>query len=333
MQRALVTGATGFVGSNLVAELRARGWTVRCLVREPNRASALVALGADVQRGSLQDADSLAAAVPEVDVVFHVAGRVSALKRQEFFVDNVEGTRAVMNACAERPTPPTVVMVSSLAAGGPSLLGTPRREADTSAPVSAYGSSKLGAEQAATKFAERVPLSIVRPPVVFGPGDRNSLTLFKSVALMRMHLVPGLRKMPMSVVHVADLCDALIQIAERGVRVQEDTLSAGIYYITSGRTITYGELGRLAAAGMGSKVLVVPAPRIIFWLTGGAAEILARIRRRSGILNWDKMREAMATGWECSDEKLRRELGYAPTTPLEQRFSDTAAWYREQGWL
>ena len=83
--------------------------------------------------------------------------------------------------------------------------------------------------------------------------------------------------MPMSVVHVADLCDALIQIADRGVRVQIDAPSAGIYYITSGRTITYGELGQLAAAGMGSRVLVLPTPRIIFWLTGGIAEVFAAV--------------------------------------------------------
>lgn len=333
MQRALVTGGTGFVGSNLVAELRARGWAVNCLIRSPSRGTELNALGAELCEGSLQDSASLARAVVGVDAVFHVAGRVAAFRRQDFFRDNVDGTWAVLQACAERQTPPTVVMVSSLAAGGPSLPGTPRRESDPNLPVSAYGASKLAGEQAASEFASRVPLSIVRPPVVFGPGDRNSLQLFKSLLLTRVHPVPGLRPMPMSVVHVADLCAALIQIAERGARVQSDNPEAGIYYIASGPTLTYGEMGRLAAAGMGRKVLVLPSPKLIFWITGGIAEVIGRIRRRPGILNWDKIREATASGWECSDEKLRRELGYAPAMSLEQRFADTAAWYREQGWL
>ncbi len=333
MQRVLVTGGTGFVGSNLVADLRARGYTVRCLVRDPARGGDLAALGAELSIGSLQDSRSLPQAVADVDIVYHVAGRVAALKRAEFFVDNVEGTRAVMQACAQRDQPPTVVMVSSLAAGGPSLPGTPRREADVNTPISAYGMSKLAAEQAATEFANRVPLSIVRPPVVFGPADRNSLQLFKSVWLTHLHLVPGYRRMPMSLVYVADLSEGLMQIAARGARVRLEDPTAGIYYITSGPTSTYSDMGRLAAASLGRRVFVVPTPKVIFWFTGGVGEVVARLRGKPGLINWDKVREAVASGWECSDEKLRRDVGYQPPHSLEQRFADTANWYREHGWL
>lgn len=333
MQRALVTGGTGFVGSNLVAELRARGISVRCLIRNPGRGGDLAALGAELCAGSLQDPQSIVRAVTDVDVVYHVAGRVAALKRAEFFVDNVEGTRAVMQACSECDQPPTVVMVSSLAAGGPTIPGQPRRETDANTPVSAYGMSKLAAEQAATEFADRVRLSIVRPPVVFGPADRNSLQLFKSVLVTHLHLVPGLRRMPMSLVHVNDLCTGMIELAERGSRVTTNDPSAGIYYITSGPTSTYSDMGRLAATSLGRRVLVVPTPKVIFWLTGGMGEVFGRLRKHPVLLNWDKMREAVASGWECSDEKLRREVGYHPPLSLEQRFADTANWYREHGWL
>jgi nucleoside-diphosphate-sugar epimerase len=333
MPRALVTGATGFVGSNLVADLIARGWTVCCLVRNPDRAAALEKLGAELATGSLQDFDSIVRAVAGADVVFHVAGRTAALKRQDFFLDNVDGTRAVMKASVEQSPSPTVVFVSSLAAGGPSRTGSPRREPELSTPVSAYGASKLAAEQAATEFAGRVPLSIVRPPVVFGPGDRNSLQLFKTVLAMRIHLVPGYRTMPMSIVHVADLSAGLIAIAERGARVTAEQPHNGIYYITSGPTITYAEMGRLAARGVGRRVFVLPTPKLAFRLAGGIGEIAGRIRRQPGLINWDKIREATASGWECSDEKLRAELGYNPPLSLEQRFIDTAAWYREHGWL
>jgi dihydroflavonol-4-reductase len=333
MPRALVTGATGFVGSNLVSELLARGWLVRCLVRSPERAAALAALGAELATGSLQDFDSVARSVADTDVVFHVAGRVAALKRQDFFLDNVDGTRAVLKAAAEQPAPPTVVYVSSLAAGGPSITGTPRRESEPGTPVSAYGASKLAAEQAATEFTDRVPLSIVRPPVVFGPGDKNSLQLFKTVFAMQVHLVPGYRDMPMSIVHVADLCEGLIAIAERGSRVTIQLPHQGLYYITSAPTITYAEMGRFAARAMDRRVFVLPTPKIIFRIVGAVGEIAGRLRRQPGLINWDKMREATASGWECSDDILRSELGYAPPLSLEQRFADTAAWYREHGWL
>lgn len=333
MHRALVTGGSGFVGSNLVAELRARDWQVRCLVRDPQRAASLAKLGAELCPGSLQDFQSITAAMANADTVFHVAGRVAAIHRQEFFLDNVEGTRTVMQAAAERAQSPTVVMVSSLAAGGPTRRGSPRRETEQGTPTSAYGQSKLAAEQAATEFAGRVPLSIVRPPVVLGPGDRNGLQLFKSVQLLRLHPVPGYRRMPMSIVHIADLCEGIIQIAERGKRVTRDNPAIGTYYITSGPTITYGEMGLLAAKALGQRVLVVPTPKAIFWLTGGIGELLGRLRRKPGLINWDKVREAVASGWECSDEKLRTELGYQPALPLEKRFIDTVAWYRKHGWL
>jgi nucleoside-diphosphate-sugar epimerase len=191
----------------------------------------------------------------------------------------------------------------------------------------------LAAEQAATGFADRVPLSIVRPPVVLGPGDRNGLQLFKSVQMLRLHPVPGYRRMPMSIVHIADLCEGIIQIAERGNRVTRDNPAVGIYYITSGPAITYGQMGSLAAKALGRRVLVIPTPKLIFWITGGIGELMGRLRRKPGLINWDKVREAVASGWECSDEKLRTELGYQPALPLEQRFVDTVAWYREQGWL
>jgi dihydroflavonol-4-reductase len=333
MPRALVSGATGFVGSNLVAELLARGWSVRCLVRNLDRAAALAQLGAELATGSLQDFDSIFRATTDVDVVFHVAGRTAAIRRQDFFLDNVDGTRAVMKAAGEQPTPPTVVFVSSLAAGGPSVIGAPRRESEPSNPVSAYGTSKLAAEQATTEFATRVPLSILRPPVVFGPADRNSLQLFKTVIAMRIHLIPGFRTMPMSIVHVADLCAGMIEIAEHGSRVTTANPSQGIYYITSGPTITYSEMGRLAARALGRGVFVVPTPKTIFRIVGGAGEIIGRIRRQPVLLNWDKMREATASGWECSDEKLRSELNYNPPLSIEQRFIDTATWYRDHKWL
>ena len=126
--------------------------------------------------------------------MFHVAGRVRALHQQQFTQDNVQGTRNIVSAAAAQEKPPVVVMVSSLAAGGPNQPGVPRRESDDDQPVSAYGKSKLAAERAAAELADRVPLSIVRPPIIFGPADPASLAIFRGVKLMRLHAVPGLRE-------------------------------------------------------------------------------------------------------------------------------------------
>ena len=170
MPSAFITGATGFVGSNLVDALLQHGWEVHCLVRDARRAGSLEQLGATLHLGNLGDSQCLETALAGVDTVFHVAGRVRALRQGEFLADNVEGTRNIVAAAAALPQPPVVIMVSSLAAGGPSKPGAPRRETDDDRPISAYGQSKLAAERAAAQLAAEVPLSIIRPPNYFWSG-------------------------------------------------------------------------------------------------------------------------------------------------------------------
>ncbi|MGI9455917.1 MAG: NAD-dependent epimerase/dehydratase family protein [Aeoliella sp.] len=342
MPAALVTGATGFVGSNLVTQLLKSQWQVGGFVRNVERAKSLQSLGATLHLGTLSDAASLEQAMADVDTVFHVAGRVRALRDQEFMTDNVEGTRNVAQAAAAQSKPPVVVLVSSVAAGGPNKPNQPRRESDVDQPVSAYGKSKLAAERAAAQLADEVPISIIRPPIIFGPADKASLAIFRGIKLSRLHPVPGYRRFPVSLVYVADLCDAMIRIAERGKRIAPINSSssngavddsAGIYYVAAERTIAYGELGKLAAQSLGCKGIAVPIPRALFWLAGGAMELVGQIRRQPSLLNLDKIREAVASAWECSDERIRHELDYQPAAPLEQRFAETAQWYRQQGWL
>lgn len=338
MPRALVTGATGFVGSNLVALLRSRDWEVHCLVRDKARAEFLQQLGAKLFLGTLADQESIESAMVGVDYVFHVAGRVRALAEEEFERDNVEGTRHVMQAATLQAQSPVVVYVSSLAAGGPSRRDIPRVEADEDQPISAYGQSKHNAERTAATFADEVPLSIVRPPIIFGEADQASLSIFKSVKWTRIHPVPGFRRFHVSLVHVADLCDAMVRIAESGERVvplnkQPREKSQGVYYVCAERDITYGQLGKLAAQSLGCGSLTLPLPLPLFWVAGVVAEVIGQARRDPAVLNLDKIREVAASGWVCSDRKLQEQLGYKPAANLVERFAQTAAWYLKQGWL
>lgn len=346
MPTALVTGATGFVGSNLVAELRHRDWDVRCLVRDALRAKSLEELGATLHIGKLGEEACIQQSMSGVDFVFHVAGRVRALSDAEFEQDNVQGTRNIVSAAAAQTEPPVVVMVSSLAAGGPSKPSKPRSETDEDQPISAYGKSKLAAERAAAELADEVPISIIRPPIIFGPADKASLEIFRGVKLTRLHPVPGFREFPVSLVHVADLCDAMIRIAERGSRVSvpksnttdnnatnQKRTNSGVYYIAAERSIPYAHLGKLAAEAVGCTGIAVPIPKAAFWLIGGVAEVYGQLRREPAVLNLDKIREAVAPAWECCDEKLREELDYRPAATLEERFAATANWYRDNGWL
>ena len=335
MPRALITGATGFVGSNLVAHLRRLGWEINCLVRNAARAEPLKQLGGNLYLGHLADEESIERAIVDTDFVFHVAGRVRALSSEQFETDNVIGTRHVMEAAAAQDKPPVVVYVSSLAAGGPSRE-TPRQESDKDEPISDYGRSKQSAERTAATFAGEVPLSVIRPPIIFGEADRSSLAIFRGVKMLRLHPVPGFRKFPVSLVHVADLCQAMVRIAEQGERVAVDGSAEpgkGIYHVAAERTIAYGDLGKLAGQALGLGAIALPLPRAFFWIVGGAMELVGQLRRRPSVINLDKVREAVASGWVCSDDKIRQTLDYSPGAPLEERFSATAAWYREHGWL
>src|SRR5687768_3198073 len=166
--RALVTGATGFVGSHLAAALQQRGDEVTAVARSPQRAAALGAAGVRVIAGDLHDTKALQRAAEQQDVIFHVAGLVAARDEAEFMWANREGTRNVV-AAAEATGEARFVLVSSLAAAGPSRRGVPLSGDETPRPVTAYGRSKLAAETVVRDSA--LPWSIVRPPIVYGPRD------------------------------------------------------------------------------------------------------------------------------------------------------------------
>ncbi len=337
MNRAFVTGATGFIGHHLVRRLQAEGAEVRCLVRSHRRAEALAQLGARLVSGDVTDPESLRSAVANVDVVFHLAGLTKATSAGQLREVNEEGTRNVAAACAAASVPPVLVYVSSLAAAGPCIAGRPRTEQDEPAPVSRYGQSKHAGELAAAAYARHMPITVVRPPIVLGQGDRAGLELFRTIARWNLHLVPGRTDASYSVIHAADLAAALIAATASGRRLDPETpenAHAGIYFAAADELVTYSELGRMAGRSLGrTQVRIWRSPGAGVWTIAAINELVAQVRRKPHILGWDKAREATAGGWACSDEALRRDTGFVPERPLQDRLDETVRWYREQGWL
>ena len=175
----LVTGATGFIGSHLAERLLADGHRVRCLVRRTANRRWLGDPRLELADGSITEPSSLPAAVAGIDIIFHVAGLTAARSREEFFRGNHDGTKNMLEAAARAGKPLRFVHVSSQAAAGPSPTATPIDESFPCRPITAYGESKRAAEEEVLKYADQFPITIVRPPAVYGPRDNGVYTFFR----------------------------------------------------------------------------------------------------------------------------------------------------------
>jgi nucleoside-diphosphate-sugar epimerase len=339
MTTAFVTGASGFIGGHLVAELVRRGMRARCLVRPTSRVDDLPTAGVEFVRGSVESTDVLSEGLRGAAVVFHLAGLVSAFAARDFQRVNVLGTQHVLRACAAQPNPPVLVLVSSIAAAGTARRGRLRLETDLPVPISHYGRSKRAAERVAERYAQRVPTTVVRPGIVFGPRDRSVLPVFKSIARLRVHAIPGYQKVPLSLIHVSDLVDLLIAAASRGQRLaftdrMPRELVGGYYTGCDAEHPSYLDLGMRIARVLGRPhVYWMRYPEWSLWLAALASEAAARVRGEPDIFNLDKIREATAGCWAFSNELARRDLNWQPQRSLDERLGETADWYRQHDWL
>lgn len=322
----LVTGATGFIGRRLALRLAAEGEHVLCLARDPARAPWMrAAAELEPVRGDVRDRDLLGALAARAGTVYHLAGLTSALRRREFESVNAEATGRLAAAAAAAPVPPKLVYASSLAAAGPRDAAHPAREEDPPRPTSPYGRSKLRGEELLRSEGAGLRWTILRPPWVYGPGDRATLALFRMAARGWFPNVRG-GGLPLSLVHVDDLVEALV-LAGRSPAADGRT-----YYVSDGTVHTLGELGAalLAAAGGGR---AVPVPGLLLRLAGLAGEAAAELTRRAPLVGWHKACEGLEKGWVCDDARIRAELGYRARTALAEGVAATFAWYRTERWL
>ncbi len=294
MASVLVTGANGFIGTHLVETLLARNEPVAALVRNPASAARFERSGAQIVQGDVTDLESVRRAVAGRSAVFHLAGVTKTLRAKTFFEVNCRGVAHLARACAEQSAPPILIVVSSLAAAGPAVDGRPREEADKAQPVSWYGRSKRAGEKAAERYAAELPITIVRPSIVFGEGDRMSLEMFKTVARSGVHPVPGLAPRYYSMIHADDLVEILLLAAERGKRLPPRGTSAGdrarVTTSPPATSILLAQLGQMVGKAAGARTLTLPFALPIVRLVGLVGELAGQAQGRQVTMNLDKAR-------------------------------------------
>ncbi len=305
-----VTGATGFIGGTLVRALRACGWTVRALVRRDH--SALAAAGVETVRGSLADAGSLRALAENADAVVHVAGATKAPSGRAFLAVNAAGT-ARMAAAADSAGCRRFLLVSSLAAREPQL--------------SAYAASKRAGEQALARLALRLDTAIVRPPAVYGPGDRMTLPFFRQLARPRP-LIPGRADARFSLLYVDDLAALIVRLLERpswrGALVEPDDGEPGGY--------DWPRVAAIAAAYFGRQSRPRFLPKALLRLPAMASQAAARLFGFAPVLTPGKLAELYHPDWVCRSSDAAA-AGWRPAVRLGEGLARTWNWYAEAGWV
>lgn len=328
LPRVLVTGAGGYTGLALARALAARGHPVRGLVRNPAHAGSLAAGGVEALTGDIRDVPLVRRAVEGVDLVYHLAAvfRRAGVPASEYRAVHVDATRQLVEAAADSGVR-RIVHCSTVGVHGDVRGDGPATEDAPFHPMDIYQQTKLEGEWMARETARRtgVPLTVVRPGPIYGPGDRRLFKLIGGVARRRFKIL-GDGRPRFQMVYVDDLIE--------GFRLAgEHPDAAGRIYIITGREApTLRELVDEIA-----EIAEVPAPRLRlpvwpFWLLGAACEAVCVPLRIEPPIFRRRVKFFTSNRW-FDTSRARQELGYVPKVPLREGLARTIESYRRLGWV
>lgn len=325
-----LTGATGFLGSHIADLLLARGDRVRASIRATSSLRWLAGKKVETVQLDLTEPDDADRLLAGADGVIHCAGVVTARDEAGYRRGNVETTRVLLDAAQRRWSappagdPPAFVYVSSLAAHGPASRARPARETDAAAPITAYGRSKREAERLVSAAPGLFRKTILRPPGLYGPRDRDFLPLLK---LARRGWLPRVGR-SLDGLSLVDGRDA----AAAALALLDTPAAEGVFFVDDGAAgYDFPTLAAALGEAAGRRVRVLPVPlwplRLATRLTGLFGP------RRSPVLNPDRIRDLRAPGWVCDGSRLAAATGFRAARRAGRGFAETIAFCREEGWL
>lgn len=308
-KRVAVTGATGFIGRHVVRALKKRGWDVRVLARRHPADLLSPYYRFEVTLGDLSDDAALLRLTEGVDAIIHLAGVVKALRREDFFSANENGTVGLLKTARKAAPHAMLIHVSSIAAREPAL--------------SPYGDSKRRGEDAVARLAGDRVWTILRPPAVYGPGDHEILPLFKAakLGLVPYPAAPGAA---LSMIHAADLADAIVACLGRSGPTQVT------YELDDGVPGGYRWPDILGALGeaVGRKPLGLRVPRAALATIAAANGLLCRVDGKARMLTTDKVGQIYWPDWVAAGPRLQDVSGWHPSWDIWRGFRDTVTWYQ-----
>ncbi len=327
--KALVTGATGFIGSQTVDFLLEKGYDVRCTIRKTSNLRWLENKPLDLIEASLSNTEQLIKAVDGVDYIFHIAGRTAASNENQFIEANCNGTENLLKAVDKvQPTLKRFIFCSSLTVSGPAKsLDKPITEDMELNPVTAYGRSKKAAESIVCNYMSKIPITIVRPHAVYGPRDEDIFGIFKAVK-MGLGTMIGFDKKYVSLVHSYDLCRGIIDAAE-----SEKTIGEA-YNLSSKRPYTWDEVLPAMSKALKAKFYFgIKIPHSVVLSAAYCTELVGKLMKNPPVFNYDKGKDFIQKFWISSIAKANRDFGYEQRISLEEGMEITANWYKKMKWL
>ncbi len=307
-----LTGGSGFVGNCVARRLIEAGTKVRLLVREPAKLE-LPTGRVEIVQGDLADHDALARLVSNAKSVIHIAGAIAAPNRQDFERVNVAGT-ANIAASAVSAGVARFVHLSSMAAREPQ--------------ISDYAASKRAGESALAGVAGAMSWTVLRPPAVYGPGDKATLPLIAQLARRRA-ILPGAADNRTSLIHVDDLAAAITMLASTA------TPNGTVHELDDGKAGGYSwqELVDTAAHCGNRQIKLIHLPKSMMLAAGHAGSLVAKIIGKPIMLNAGKVRELYHPDWVARHDLLSQATDWRPAITFEDGFTATLNWYRRHHWL
>lgn len=324
---AVVTGASGLVGSHLVDNLLSKGYRVRCLLRKSSSLKWLDGKNVEIINSGLFDRDGLRKAFKDASYIFHVAGVVKSKTPEGYFNGNVDTTKTLLEVALEdKSVLKRFLVVSSLTVTGPAINGKPVDETTPCNPITTYGKSKLEQEKIALSFKDKLPVTICRAPAVFGERDTEIFIYFQTFS-KGLTTTIGFDKKELSLIHVVDLVEGLYKAA-----VSEKS-KGEVYFISSEKFYTWQEINSITSRILNKKPLIIKVPHFLVYTIAAFAQFFAMFSKNPATLNIEKAKDITQQYWICDTSKAMKDLGYKQNILIEEGIKRTIDWYKEMKWI